>query len=165
MVGKIVSAAGRVLARCPAQSQLKRAQHLACARCQVKEASHLMVIAKADDAMAMSTDTGTELRVLLDTTRAGQGRLSLAMETLGPGQHTVPHWHAHLEEIYYIVTGAGRMEIGTETCEVRAGDAILIPLYLTHCLHNTGDSDLVLLCPVSPPWYADDFRVEEGTHD
>ena len=51
------------------------------------------------------------------------------------------------------------MEIGADAGPVGAGDAILIPIRRVHCLHNTGDVDLVVLCPVSPPWYEDDYRV------
>ena len=120
--------------------------------------SNEMVVANADTASAMTTASGTELRVLLDTTRKGQGRVSLAMETLEPGQHTEPHWHTHLEEIYYILTGRGRMEIGNEAREVEPGDAILIPINQVHCLHNIGGDDLVLLCVVSPPWYPKDHH-------
>ncbi len=118
-----------------------------------------MVIVNVDTAPAQTTPSGTELRVLLDTTGEGEGRMSLAVERLRPGQHTCPHWHAHLEEIYFIIQGRGRMEIGPETCDVRAGDAILIPLRQVHCLTNTGDEDLVLLCPVAPPWVAEDYRT------
>jgi mannose-6-phosphate isomerase-like protein (cupin superfamily) len=117
-----------------------------------------MIIVSADTVLAQTTDSGTQLRVLLDTTNLGQGRISLATETVRPGQHTVPHWHEELEEIYYILQGRGRMEIAEEIQEVGAGDAILIPVRAVHCLHNTGDQDLVLLCPVSPPWYPEDYH-------
>ena len=118
-----------------------------------------MIMVNVDTLAATVTDSGTELRVLLDTTGSGQGRMSLAMETLRPGQHTVPHWHEHLEEIYYIVRGRGQMTVGAEVCDVGAGDAILIPLRAVHCLQNTGDDELWLLCPVSPPWYPEDYHT------
>lgn len=117
-----------------------------------------IVVANADTAISVTTESGTELWVLLDTAEKGQGRMSLALETLKPGQHTVPHWHGHVEEIYYILEGRGRMEIGDEAREVQAGDAILIPINQAHCLHNTGDDDLLLLCAVSPPWYPEDHH-------
>ena len=117
-----------------------------------------MIITNANTTTAVTSASGTEIRVLLDTTEKGQGRMSLAMETLQPGQHTDPHWHSHLEEIYYILTGQGRMEIGDEAREVQAGDAILIPINCLHCLHNSGDDDLVLLCATSPPWYPEDYH-------
>ncbi|MBE9507090.1 MAG: cupin domain-containing protein [Chloroflexi bacterium] len=122
-----------------------------------------MIVTNANTVPAIATASGTQIRVLLDTTGEGQGRMSLAMETLKPGQQVAPHWHTHLEEIYYILKGQGRMEIGDEAREVGIGDVILIPVNETHCLYNTGDDDLVLLCTVSPPWYPEDSHpVEEG---
>jgi mannose-6-phosphate isomerase-like protein (cupin superfamily) len=123
-----------------------------------------MVTVNVDAVPVITTETGTQLRVLMDTTEGGQGHLSLAMESLGPGQHTTPHYHTDLEEIYYVVTGTGTMQIGAETRPVRAGDAILIPLHEVHCLRNTGDVTLDLLCPTSPPWCADDYRIEEKAY-
>jgi mannose-6-phosphate isomerase-like protein (cupin superfamily)/GNAT superfamily N-acetyltransferase len=123
-----------------------------------------IVVVSADVAPGVTSESGTEIRVLLDSTARGQGRMSLAMETLKPGQHTAPHWHEHIEEIYYILQGQGRMEIGSEAREVRAGDTILIPTKHVHCLFNTGSDNLILLCAVSPPWYPEDLHlVEEET--
>jgi mannose-6-phosphate isomerase-like protein (cupin superfamily) len=119
-----------------------------------------VIVVSTDAAAVIATDVGSELRELLDTAEGGQGRMSLATETLFPGHHTQPHWHAQVEEIYYILQGEGRMEIGSEACAVRAGDAILIPLHRMHCLHNTGAGPLVLLCPCSPPWTALDYRTD-----
>ena len=124
-----------------------------------------MIVVNADSAASVTTESGTDLRVLLDTTEQGQGRMSLAMETLQPGQHTSPHWHAVLEEIYFVTKGTGCMALGDETREVRSGDAILIPTRLVHCLHNTGSGDLVLLCPVSPPWYPEDYHSAKENCD
>ena len=121
-----------------------------------------MLIANASAAPATTTESGTELRVLLDTTEKGRGRMSLAVESFRPRQHTLPHWHSDVEEIYYVVQGQGRMEIGDEARQVHCGDAILIPVGEAHCLHNIGEDDLILLCAVSPPWYPGDHHsVEE----
>jgi len=123
-----------------------------------------MVGVNVDDVPVVTTETGTKLRVLLDTTRDGRGFLSLAMETLSPGQRNIPHWHAELEEIYYILAGQGLMKIGEEVRSVRAGDTILVPRDQVHCLRNAGDVDLRLLCPVSPPWYAEDYHFGREVH-
>ena len=123
-----------------------------------------MIVVNVDEVPVTVTDTGTRLRVLLDTTQDGQGRLSLAMETFSPGQRNAAHWHTELEEIYYIVAGSGEMEIGQERRVVRAGDSILIPPNQVHCLRNTGEVDLRLLCPVAPPWHPDDCHLAEQAH-
>jgi len=43
-----------------------------------------------------------------------------------------------MEEIYYIHTGQGRMQVGDEICEVKPGDAVHIPIGQFHELTNTG---------------------------
>jgi len=37
-----------------------------------------------------------------------------------------------MEEIYYIITGQGRMQVGDEICEVKPGDAVHIPIGQFH---------------------------------
>ena len=81
-----------------------------------------------------------------------------------PGQHTFPHWHTHVEEVYYIIKGQGRMEVGDEARQVHSGDTILIPIDEVHCLHNIGDDDLILLCLVSPPWCSGDHHAVKENH-
>ena len=44
-----------------------------------------------------------------------------------PGASTTPHYHPRTEEIYYVVEGTGRMQVGDELREVRPGDAVAIP--------------------------------------
>jgi mannose-6-phosphate isomerase-like protein (cupin superfamily) len=50
-----------------------------------------------------------------------------------------------MEEIYIIQTGRGLMQVGLERLEVRAGDAIHIPIGEFHALTNTGPEELTIL--------------------
>lgn len=100
-----------------------------------------------------------DLRLLMDTTGIGLGRVSLAEETLAPGQYIPAHWHADLEEVYHVKVGQGTMRVGAEEETVRAGDTVLIPTRTVHSLHNASDAPLILLCVVSPPWRADDHYL------
>jgi mannose-6-phosphate isomerase-like protein (cupin superfamily) len=50
-----------------------------------------------------------------------------------------------MEEIYIIQTGQGLMQVGSDRLEVRAGDAIHIPLGEFHELTNTGPGELTIL--------------------
>jgi mannose-6-phosphate isomerase-like protein (cupin superfamily) len=59
------------------------------------------------------------------------------------------HRHAGLEEIYYVLSGAGSATVGAESEPVRRGDAV--PVLLTngggevHAIGNTGAADLELM--------------------
>jgi mannose-6-phosphate isomerase-like protein (cupin superfamily) len=50
-----------------------------------------------------------------------------------------------MEEIYYVQTGQGRMQVGEEVCEVKLGDAVHIPTGQFHELTNTGGDAMSLL--------------------
>ena len=43
-----------------------------------------------------------------------------------------PHKHRKMEEVYYVVKGAGRIRIGTEVLEITSGDIIPIPKNVYH---------------------------------
>jgi len=79
-------------------------------------------------------------------------RQSLAEATLPPGAATEGHYHPITEEIYYILSGTGRMQIGSEARSVAPGDGIAIPPGAPHQIRNTGPADLVFLCCCAPAY-------------
>lgn len=74
-----------------------------------------------------------------------KGMLYLAYAMLQPGKSYEPHSHSDHEEVYFIISGQGKMRINEETRQIRDGDAIYIPLGATHSISNTGDEFLVFL--------------------
>jgi mannose-6-phosphate isomerase-like protein (cupin superfamily) len=78
-----------------------------------------------------------------------------------PGATVTPHHHETLEEIYYILEGAGVMTIGEEQREVGAGDAIHIPKHHRHTLTNTGATPMRILLVCGPAFYFEDHRIEQ----
>lgn len=61
---------------------------------------------------------------------------------LGAGQGIEPHFHENFEELYYLLSGRGRVSIGDEDKEVEEGDAIYIPREKVHRILNTSDAPL-----------------------
>jgi mannose-6-phosphate isomerase-like protein (cupin superfamily) len=103
-----------------------------------------------------ATTDGSTIRSLLDRSNAPVAHQSLAEATIGAGEATLRHYHRASEEIYYLVEGAGEMEIDGERATVGAGDAILIPPGAWHQIRASGDGALRLLCACAPPWRDDD---------
>lgn len=96
--------------------------------------------------------------------RHGNRKQSLAEAVIGVGQTTRLHYHEKSEELYHITRGKGRMTLGEEQFDVQAGDTICIPPGTTHCIENSGDADLHLLCMCSPAYSHDDtFLMGAGT--
>jgi mannose-6-phosphate isomerase-like protein (cupin superfamily) len=109
-----------------------------------------MLVVKRHSASIIHTPHGSEIRPLIDRTTSEVERCSLAEEILPPGATVGRHYHLETEEIYYILSGAGRMTVGDETREVSAGDAVLIPRGARHTLSNTGAEPLTLLLVCGP---------------
>ena len=66
---------------------------------------------------------------------------------LPPGTSEGTHRHdgeSPLEEFYYFISGQGKMWVGTETFEIKPGDAVMAPPDLDHGFENTGDKTLKL---------------------
>src|SRR5919199_2345484 len=95
----------------------------------------------------------TELRELLHPDHDGLPvGYSLAHAVIQPGQRSIRHHLEGATEVYYLLSGSGRMHIGEEVREVRAGDALLIPAGAVQFLENTGAEALQFLAIVEPAW-------------
>jgi mannose-6-phosphate isomerase-like protein (cupin superfamily) len=89
-------------------------------------------------------------------------RQSLAEATVPAGGETIAHLHHASEEIYYFISGYGRMRLGDHEREVRAGDCVVIVPGMPHKLWAAADGDLVLLCACVPPYRDDDTQLIEA---
>jgi mannose-6-phosphate isomerase-like protein (cupin superfamily) len=120
-----------------------------------------MIIVNHQHAAVIQTPHGSEIRPLVDRTTSSIERCSLAEETLPPGKSVQRHYHLETEEVYYILQGAGRMTVGSETKEVAAGDAIFIPRGSTHTLENTGQTSMTILLVCGPAYSYEDHHAGE----
>lgn len=125
-----------------------------------------MDIRNRDRVPAFTTKDGSTIRELLAHRNSVIRHQSLAEATLPVGGATAAHYHPRAEEIYYILQGCGRMEMGGEIQHVGPGDAVAIPPRVVHQLWNTGEGPLVLLCCCAPAYeHEDTVLVETGTVD
>jgi mannose-6-phosphate isomerase-like protein (cupin superfamily) len=111
---------------------------------------------RLEDRPSFITADGSSIRELAGVPSGNAVNQSLAEATVPPGGETVEHYHRRSEEIYYFTAGAGRMRLGDEEAEVRAGDMVVIPPGTRHKLWNTGSEPLVLLCCCAPPYSHED---------
>lgn len=85
--------------------------------------------------------------------RPGQGGpevLTLGYTVVYPGCRTRGHTHADLEEVYFVVRGAGLMTIGDNEFEVEQGDAFNVPRGKFHSLRNPGSLALECVWALAP---------------
>ena len=105
------------------------------------------------------TKDGSEIRKVLEPSNSSVKNQSLAEATIPPGESTDKHSHPKSEEIYYILSGNGTMQIEDETHDVEPHDGIAILPGKRHKLTNTGKTPLVLLCSCSPPYSHEDTVI------
>lgn len=111
-----------------------------------------MEIVRLEHRQPFITADGSSIRELAGIPSGNAENQSLAEATVPPGGETVEHYHRTTEEIYVFVSGEGRMRLGDEEAEIRAGDTVVIPPGVKHKLWNRGSEPLVLLCCCAPPY-------------
>lgn len=68
-----------------------------------------------------------------------------------------PHYHANGEtEIYFVLTGSGRIVVGSDESEISKGSVIVTPPDTAH--FTLPEDDLVLAVVNTPPFNADNYK-------
>ena len=80
-----------------------------------------------------------------------QGMLYFAHAMLQSGHAYEGHVHDDHEEVYYIISGTGEIQVGDETRTFRDGDAIYIPIGKEHSIKNTGEDFVVFIAFAAQP--------------
>jgi mannose-6-phosphate isomerase-like protein (cupin superfamily) len=118
---------------------------------QVVEAATTMLATAAD----VIAPDGCEVRILAQTSRG-----SMAHFTLGPGQVSRAVAHRTVEEVWYFLSGRGRMwrrQSDQETVvQVAPGISLAIPLGTQFQLRNDGAEPLAAVAVTMPPWPGED---------
>ena len=120
-----------------------------------------MDVRNLTDVVPFVTKDGSEIRELLASRNSCVRNQTLAEARLASGACTTPHYHVRTEEIYFILEGEGRMQVGTEVRVVKPGDAIAIPPGELHQIENTGGEVLRFLCCCAPGYEHDDTVLVE----
>jgi mannose-6-phosphate isomerase-like protein (cupin superfamily) len=111
------------------------------------------------DCSLITAGDHTRLRELLHPDHDSvAARYSLAHAVVPPQMWSLLH-SLVTTEVYYILQGAGTMEIDGERRDVSPGDAIYIPPGAHQRIFNPGPVDLEFLCIVDPAWRAIDESV------
>ncbi len=82
---------------------------------------------------------------LIDPENSPSRNLKMGHTTVYPTGKTTGHAHDDTEEVYFVISGKGRMVIGEDEFPIQAGDALYVPLGEYHETYNTGIEPLKLL--------------------
>jgi mannose-6-phosphate isomerase-like protein (cupin superfamily) len=90
--------------------------------------------------------------------------LSIAEARVEPGITTRWHYLDGIDERYLIVSGRGKVEIGSLPSEiVSAGDVVTIPAGTKQRITNIDNNDLIFYCICTPGFRADKYIDVEET--
>ncbi len=81
--------------------------------------------------------------------------MSIAAGFLEPRQKALPHFHKRSEEIYYILSGKGWVQLNAKRYEMQRGDAIYIAPRTIHALENSSKTQKLEILAISSPSYSD----------
>ncbi|MBI5058613.1 cupin domain-containing protein [candidate division KSB1 bacterium] len=122
-----------------------------------------MLIHRLTDCTEFVAGDGTRLRELLHPAKhLISARYSIAHASLAQGQSSHLH-QLSTSEVYYILSGVGRMQIDDETRSVFPGDLIYIAPQAKQRITSLGSDALEFLCIVDPAWRAEDEVILEAT--
>jgi mannose-6-phosphate isomerase-like protein (cupin superfamily) len=120
-----------------------------------------MHVANIEDCARFVTKDGSTIREVAGAVSLPAVNQSLAEATVPAGGATQEHFHRATEELYWFVSGSGRMRVDGEERDVRPGDCVVIAPGARHKLLNTGDEPLVLLCCCAPAYSHEDTVITE----
>lgn len=105
------------------------------------------------------TKDGSAIRELMHPSVHGTAGASLAEATIAAGKQTLLHRHRVSEELYHVSRGIGRITLGDQCFDVAVGDTVCIAPGTPHCITNTGNDPLVILCVCSPAYAHEDTEL------
>ena len=120
-----------------------------------------MQISNLDELEQFTTLDGSGIREIAGPSWTAAEKQSLAEATVPAGGATAEHFHRQTEEIYYFTAGSGRMKLGDEIADVKAGDCVVIRPGTPHKLWASEDNSLVLLCACAPSYSDEDTVITE----
>lgn len=119
-------------------------------------------VVRYDTAAEFRTDERCFINELLGI--ASDEKLSVAKARVEKGVTTALHRLHGVEERYVILSGRGKVEIGSNPpTDVGPLDVVVIPAETPQKITNIGDEDLVFLCLCTPAFTQDCYEdMEKG---
>jgi len=94
-------------------------------------------VIKDVDGLAVSPEQYADYRPIFETKR-----LNVTHVSVHPGKTVPAHTHRDEDQIYWVQSGRGFVELDGRRTDVSAGSAVMIPLGTEHLITNTGPSQL-----------------------
>jgi mannose-6-phosphate isomerase-like protein (cupin superfamily) len=90
----------------------------------------------------------------------GSKKLWLGTDEIQPHNSSNAHFHDDQEEVFFFLSGKGRVKVDEEEIEVGPGYCVLLPMGSVHQVFNDGDTVLRFVAAVSPPFIPEKFKAD-----
>ncbi len=74
----------------------------------------------------------------------------MGMVELPPGESGDPHTHEASQEAWYVISGTGKLRVGTEEAQLAPDMVVVAPPRIAHQIINDGEEPLKALFLFSP---------------
>lgn len=96
------------------------------------------LVVQPEDGEALTGPTGGTLRFKARGKETNWGVTAFTNE-IPPGAGPPLHVHAHEDELWYVIEGSLRLQLGDEIRPASSGSVVFIPRGTPHCFENIGD--------------------------
>lgn len=100
------------------------------------------------------------IRHLAAPWNVGTKNVWVGTSSVDPGFTSNEHAHGDQEELFYCVSGSGRIRVDGEEARVAPGDLVYAPPGSRHQLINDGKEVFKVLAVVSPPFIPEKFKKD-----
>ena len=109
------------------------------------------VINQKDYPIWQAPDLSRKVSLLVSKENCRAEHISAGLFWLAPGHETVADIHPDAEEIYYVVSGEGKLVMDGEEFRVSEGMTVYISAGVEHQSFNDGDEELIYFYAFGPP--------------
>jgi mannose-6-phosphate isomerase-like protein (cupin superfamily) len=100
------------------------------------------------------------IRHLVTPENMGSQYLWLGTSSVDPGFTSNAHAHEDQEEVFYCVSGQGRIKVDDEEAPLEPGIVVYVPPKAVHKLINDGEEILKVVSAVAPPFIPEKYRKD-----
>lgn len=96
--------------------------------------------------------------------KGNKAKMQFMQSSYEPGSYVELHAHEETEEIFYVISGTGRAQIGDDEVTLTPGHFMWVPPHTAHGITNTGTEPLKFLIIAYPQYYSnwDDHKIRDG---
>ena len=100
------------------------------------------------------------IRHLVTPETMGSQYLWVGTSSVDPGFTSNTHAHEDQEEVFYCVSGKGRIKVDDEEVPLEPGVVVYVPPKAAHHLINDGDEILKVVAAVAPPFIPEKYKKD-----